>query len=108
LIASLKRLPDVAVVASVADAEATLTGNGEIWIQGYQSLNPRSGRSPADGKPIYRGYLSVELKDSKGDTLWSYLVTPKGGSENISRDLSKQIAKHLAEALASGKGLVNP
>jgi ABC-type phosphate transport system substrate-binding protein len=50
---------------------------------------------------VYGGFVSVELKDATGETLWSYLATQSTGSENISKDLSKQIVKHLSEALAS-------
>jgi hypothetical protein len=87
------------IAASVLDADAVVTGEGETWIKGYRSLNPRSGRLPSNGEPVYAGFLSVELKDVKGDTLWSYLVTLGPASENISQALSKQIVKHLADAL---------
>jgi len=99
LIAELRRLGSPAIVASESDADAILTGDGETWIKGYRSLNPRSGRLPSDGEPVYAGFLSVELRDAKGETLWSYLVTLGPASENISRDLSKQIVKHFTEAL---------
>jgi hypothetical protein len=99
LIAQLRKLGSLSVVASESDADAIVSGDGETWIKGYRSLNPRSGRLPSDGEPVYAGFLSVELKDKKGDTLWSYLVTLGPASENISKDLSKQIVKHLAEAL---------
>ena len=79
-----------------------LGGGGEIWVKGYRSLNPRSGRLPSNGTPVYGGFLSVELRDTKGETLWSYLVTPGAGSEDVSKDLAKRIAKHVAEALRTG------
>lgn len=99
LIAQLRKLGSPSVVASESDADAIVTGDGETWIKGYRSLNPRSGRLPSNGEPVYAGFLSVELKDTKGDTLWSYLVTLGPASENISKDLSKQMVKHLGEAL---------
>jgi hypothetical protein len=99
LVAELRRLDSFSIVAVEADADAIVTGDGETWIKGYRSLNPRSGRLPANGEPQYAGFLSVELKDTKGETLWSYLVTLGPSAENISKDLSKQIAKHLADAL---------
>jgi hypothetical protein len=99
LIAELRRTGSLSVVASESDADAIVASDGETWIKGYQSLNPRSGRLPSNGEPVYAGYLSVELKDTKGDTLWSYLVTLGPASENISKDLSKQIVKHLTDAL---------
>jgi phosphate transport system substrate-binding protein len=54
---------------------------------------------PADGKPVYGGYLSVELRDLKGATLWSDLVTPGAGADDVARDLSRKIAKHVAAAM---------
>lgn len=99
LIAQLRK-SNIPVSPERDGADATLTGDGETWIKGYRSLNPRSGRSPANGTPVYGGFLSVELKDAKGDTLWSYLATPGSGSQDGSKDLAKRIAKHLAEALA--------
>jgi hypothetical protein len=102
LIEQLRRMGSFSIVATESKADAIISGNGETWIKGYRSLNPRSGRSPSNGEPVYAGFLSVELKDAKGETLWSYLVTLGPDSENISKDLSKQIVKHLAGALASG------
>jgi hypothetical protein len=102
LISQLRKLGSFSVVASESEADAIVSGDGETWIKGYRSLNPRSGRLPSDGDPVYSGFLSVELKDTKGDTLWSYLVTLGPASENISQDLSKQIVKHLGEALNAG------
>jgi hypothetical protein len=99
LIEQLRKMGSLSIVASESDADAIISGDGETWIKGYRSLNPRSGRLPSDGEPVYAGFLSVELKDKKGDTLWSYLVTLGPASESISKDLSKQMVKHLAEAL---------
>jgi hypothetical protein len=101
LVAELRRLGSLSIVASEAEAEADaiIAGAGNTWIKGYRSLNPRSGRLPSNGEPEYAGFLSVELKDTKGETLWSYLVTLGPSSENISKDLSKQIVKHLMDAL---------
>jgi len=86
-------------VTNESAADLVLGGGGEIWIRGYRSLNPRSGRLPSDGAPVYGGYLSVELKNKDGVTLWSYLVTPTADAENVSKDLAKKIAKHLPEGL---------
>jgi hypothetical protein len=101
VIEHLHKLPGIALVANKSEADATLSGDGEIWVKGYRSLNPRSGRQPSNGTPVYSGFLSVELKDAQGDTLWSYLATPGSGADDVAKDLSKRIAKHLAEALAS-------
>src|SRR5580704_13958264 len=98
--AELRKLSSVSLVPDESNADLTLGGGGEIWVRGYRSFSPRSHmKLPSNGTPIYTGYLSLELKNKHGVTVWSYLVTPGKASEDISRDLSKQIAKHLAEAL---------
>ncbi len=102
VIAELRKQNSITVVADESNADVILGGGGEIWVRGYRSLNPRSGRLPSDGTPVYDGYLSVELRDKKGATLWSYLVTPGAGSMNVSKDLAKRIANHLAEWLPGG------
>jgi phosphate transport system substrate-binding protein len=99
LVGELHKLSSISVVSSEASADAILGGGGEIWIKGYRSLNPRAGRLPSNGTPVYGGYLSVELRNGKGETLWSYLVTPGSSSLDVSKDLAKRIAKHVAEAL---------
>jgi len=102
LIAELHKLGSISLASSEANADAILGGGGEIWIKGYRSLNPRSGRLPSNGTPVYGGFLSVELRNTRGETLWSYLVTPESTSGDISKDLAKRIVKHVAEALAQG------
>jgi phosphate ABC transporter phosphate-binding protein len=98
--AEVRKLNSVSLVSDASDADLILGGGGEIWIRGYRSFSPRSHmKLPTNGTPIYGGFLSVELKNKRGVTLWSYLVTPGSASGDISKDLSKQIAKHLAEAL---------
>jgi phosphate transport system substrate-binding protein len=99
VIAELHKLKSISLVSSEAAADTILGGGGEIWVKGYRSLNPRSGRLPSNGTPVYAGYLSVELRDMKGETLWSYLVTPGSESLDVSKDLSKRIAKLVVEAL---------
>jgi hypothetical protein len=102
VVAELRKLGSISLVADESSAEAILGGGGEVWIKGYTSLNPRSGRSPANGTPIYGGYLSVELRDGNGETLWGDLVTPSAGAEDVPKDLAKKIAKHAAEAIEKG------
>src|SRR5262249_48197450 len=104
IVAQLRKIPSITLTADADSADASLTGRSEIWIKGYQSLNPRSGRLPSNGTPVYGGFLSVELVDRKGDTLWSYLVT-ENSTADIYRSLAKQLAKHLAEALEPGRTL---
>ena len=103
VIAQLSKLPAVQLVPSEADADDILGGGGDIWIKGYRSLNPRSGRLPSDGTPVYAGYLSVELKNGKGETWWSYLAMPENDTGDISKELAKRIAKHVAAALEQGQ-----
>lgn len=100
MMAELRKQGGIELAASSQQADAILVGGGEIWVRGYRSLNPRSGRLPSDGTPVYAGYLSVELRNRRGETFWSYVATPEPGSENVPRDLAKRIAKQVAGALA--------
>ena len=98
LASELRRSEIFGVADSADQADATLSGRGNTWLKGYYSLNPRAGTSPANGQPVYGGYISVELKDRAGVTLWSYLATPHAGSKNIAHDLSKDVVKHLVSS----------
>jgi phosphate ABC transporter phosphate-binding protein len=102
VLSELRKIPSLSLVPAESDADLVLGGGGGVWIKGYRSLNPRSGRLPSDGTPVYDGYLSVELRDKKGETLWSYLATPSAGAADIPKDLAKRIVKHLAEAWDKG------
>ena len=98
--AQLRKLKSVSIVSDESKADFVLGGGGEIWVRGYRSFSPRSHmKLPSNGTPIYGGYLSVELRDPHGVTLWSYLATPGESSEDVAHDLAKRIAKDLAEAL---------
>src|SRR5262249_41161649 len=100
VIQEVRKLPSVSLAPDESSADLILGGGGEIWTRGYRSFSPRSHmKIPANGTPIYGGYLSIELKNKAGETLWSYLVTPGTGSSDISKDLSKKIAKQLDDAL---------
>ncbi len=87
------------LVSTESGADEILGGGGEIWIKGYRSLNPRSGRLPSNGTPVYAGYLSVELRNRKARRFGRTWRRPGAASEDVSKDLSKRIAKHVAEAL---------
>ena len=102
VISELRKLNTVSVVDNQADAGLILNGGGEVWVKGYRSLNPRSGRSPSNGLPVYGGYLAVELSNQKGQTFWSDLVTPGSETGDVTKDLSKRIAKQIAGALSLG------
>ena len=98
--AELKKLNLVSIVPDESSADLVLGGGGEVWVRGYRSFSPRSPmKLPSNGTPIYGGFLSVELKNKQGVTLWSDLVTPGAASDDISKDLAKRIAHHLAEPL---------
>ncbi len=99
VLAEVRKLSSVSLVSGESSADLILGGGGEMWIKGYISLNPRSGRLPSNGTPVYAGYLSVELRNTEGITLWSYLATPPAGSRDVSKDLAKRIAKNLPEGL---------
>jgi phosphate transport system substrate-binding protein len=102
VIQELKKQPGLTLVANESGADVILGGGGEIWVKGYRSLNPRSGRLPSDGTPVYGGYLSVELRDRRGETFWSYLATPASDAADVPKDLAKVIAKHVSAAIEHG------
>jgi len=107
--AELRKLPSVSLVPDESSADLILGGGGEVWVRGYRSFSSRSHmKLPTNGTPIYGGYLSVELKNKHGVTVWSDLVTPGTAPEDISKDLSKRIAKHLVEGLNQAQATRTP
>ena len=103
VISELRKLNSVSLAADESSADAILGGGGEVWIRGYRSHNPQLGKVPPNGTPIYTGFLSIELRDKSGQTLWSYLAAPPEASDDVSKDLSTLIAKKLADALKQGE-----
>ena len=103
LISQLRKLNSVSLAADESSADAILGGGGEVWIKGYRSHNPQLGKVPPSGTPIYTGFLSIELRNKNGQTIWSYLATPPAESEDVSKDLSIAIVKKLVEALKEGE-----
>ena len=99
VIAELRKLTSVSLVSEESSADAILGGGGEVWIKGFRSHNPQLGNVALNGTAIYTGFLSIELRDTSGDTLWSYLATPPAASSDVSKALSTQIVKKLAESL---------
>jgi phosphate transport system substrate-binding protein len=99
VIRALGNLHDVSLTRDKASADAVLGGGGSVWIKGYRSHNPQLGSVPANGSPIYNGFLSVELRDKEDQTLWSYLATPPEASGDVAKDLATQIVNKLASAL---------
>src|SRR6202021_2475787 len=97
--AELRKLPSVSLVPDESSADLVLGGGGEVWVRGYRSFSPRSHmKLPTNGTPVYGGYLAVELKNKNGVTLWSDLVAPGAGADDVLKDLSKHIAEHVARA----------
>jgi phosphate ABC transporter phosphate-binding protein len=103
VIAELRTLNPISLAADESSADAILGGGGEVWIKGYRSHNPQLGKVAPNGTPIYTGFLSIELRDKSGQTLWSYLATPPEASEDLTKDLSTLIVKKLLEALEQGE-----
>ena len=99
LISELRASHIVSLADDAAGADAILGGGGEVWIKGYRSHNPQLGGGPADGSPIYTGFLSIELREKDGQALWSYLATPPAGSKDVTNDLATMIVDKLAGAL---------
>src|SRR3984885_6537291 len=103
VVSELRKLNSVSLAADESSADAILGGGGQVWIKGYRSHNPQLGKVPPNGTPIYTGFLSMELRDKFGQTLWSYLAAPPEASDDVSKDLLTVIAKKLAGALAQGE-----
>ena len=104
--AELRKLSSVSLVPDEKSADLVLGGGGEVWIRGYRSFNPRSHmKLPTNGTPVYGGYLAVELKNKNSVTLWSDLVTPGAGTDDVSKDLSKRIAERVARAIPTVEDL---
>jgi hypothetical protein len=102
LIKLLKGQKEVSVAAAPGAADRVLTGTNRTYIKGYLSRNPRVRYRNGDSRPVYAGYVSVELKDQQDETVWSYLVTPaRFGSEDISKNLGDQIVSKLLQFLAN-------
>jgi phosphate ABC transporter phosphate-binding protein len=95
------------LVQSPKDADAIITGNGQIWIRGFIAINPRTPTT--DRQAVYAGYLSIEVADAYGQPLWSWLATPsKLAWSNIVGNLAGKAAKKLVEATESAPALSNP
>jgi hypothetical protein len=98
LMKELSKTDEFEIVSSPAKADGVLGGDAELYVRSYVSLYARAGTSLQHGQPVYGGYVSVEVKDPSGQTVWSYLSTLHSGSRNASRELCRDIAKHLEAA----------
>ncbi len=91
----------IQIVQDVTQADAVVHGSAVIWTTGYIVTSPRSKGSK---QAIYQGYAAAELNGKSGNTLWSYLVTPKALVwKSISEDLGDQLATALLEAIRRGE-----
>ena len=101
LVERLRKSHEVQVVSNAAEADAVITGSGEIWVKGHYNTSARPSKN--NEVPIYGGMLSVELKGKNDETLWSYLVTPsKMRWTSVAQDLAAQTVKKLVETLRNG------
>jgi len=99
----------VVVVDDAASADFILSGSGETYIKGYVGTNPRVRYLNSDAKPVYGGFLSVELKNREHDPVWSSLATPRRfGSDDINRNLAGQIVHKLAAELEQQRKPAKP
>jgi phosphate ABC transporter phosphate-binding protein len=93
----LRNSHQVEVVSEPKQADALIKGTGRVWVTGHVSVSPRS-HSP--GRPIFGGFLSVEVVGKNDETLWSYLVSPRKFPWNsIADDLASQLVTRLVAAL---------
>lgn len=97
LIRHLEKTSRFRIVQTPADADATVQGDGVIWVRGFVSTNTRT---PAfDRRAVYSGYLSLEVVGAGGQPLWSWLATPGNLMwSDIIDDLAGRAAKKLLEA----------
>jgi phosphate transport system substrate-binding protein len=97
VISRLRKEGSLEVVDNRLQADAVLSGDGQIWVTGHVSNNPRSPSSAA--LAVYSGFLSARVTDRQNEVLWSYLVTPRkfawGG---IIHDLSDNLIAKLLDA----------
>ena len=57
LIQRLQTVRGIELVTMPSEADAIITGTGEIWLKGYVSANPKA---PAiNRQAVYDGYLSI-------------------------------------------------
>ncbi len=97
IVRQLRKSQGIQLVSDAKDADAQVKGTGRVWVTGHVTLNPRSHSS---SQPVFEGFLSVEVVDKSGETLWSYLVTPsKFPWHSIADDLSRQLVGRLLRAI---------
>jgi hypothetical protein len=106
LVRLLEKEHGITLVNQASSADFVVSGEGETYIKGYVGTNPRVRYLNGDARPVYGGFLSVEVKNRDRDTIWSYLVTPRRlGSEDINRNLTGQLVRKLVGAIEEQPGL---
>ena len=106
LVHLLEKEHGITLVSEPASADFVVSGEGDTYIKGYLGSNPRVRYLNGDARPVYGGFLSVEVKNREHDTIWSYLVTPRRlGSEDINRNLTSQLVRKLVGAVEEQQGL---
>jgi phosphate ABC transporter phosphate-binding protein len=109
LMDALKKEPGLVLVNAPEGADWTLAGSGQIWVKGHLGSNPRVRYLNSDAQPVYAGYLSVELKNPRQETVWSWLATPRRfDRHDVRKNLAEQVAEKLMEALAVHPGAAAP
>jgi len=102
LMESVRKTHPLHLVSSADQADAILSGEGEVWVKGYAASNMRVRYVTHDARSIYTGYLSVELKGKSGETLWSYLSAPHhAGSTDIEKVMASEAIHKLETAIGS-------
>jgi phosphate ABC transporter phosphate-binding protein len=86
------------LVDAPSEADAVVRGTGEIWVQGHVATRPHS----AVRETVYNGYLSLDLTNRSGETLWSYLVTPGRMYSDVAQGMANHIVRLMVAALAQG------
>ena len=93
----LKASNSVEIVTETAQADAVVHGKAVIWVTGHVSQNPRS---KSVEHATYGGFASLEATGKNGQTLWSYLVTPRAVTwKSITDDLADQLVHEFLNAL---------
>jgi hypothetical protein len=106
LLRLLEKEDRITLVSDTTSADFVVSGEGETYIRGYVGTNPRVRYLNGDARPVYGGFLSVEVKNREHDPIWSYLVTPRRlGSEDINRNLTGQLVRKLVGAIEEQQGL---
>jgi hypothetical protein len=109
LVKLLARSPGITLSSDLSSADFIVSGTGETFIKGYLGTNPRVRYLNSDAKPVYGGYLSLELKNSNRETIWSYLVTPRRfGPEDINHNLAGQMVRKLTEEIQAQRKAQHP